>query len=68
MVEVEEFISLVPKQGLKVLGTLATSPAVYEKTINFVESRIQLKNFVEEISLKDTRTSLAWINEDKFIL
>ena len=50
MVEVEEFISLVSKQGLKVLGTLATSPAVYEKTINFVESRIQLKNFVEEIS------------------
>ena len=33
-----------------------------------MEARILPKHFAEEISLKDTRTSLVWINEDKFFL
>ena len=50
MVEVDEIISVVPKHGFKVLGTRDPTQALYEKTINFVESTIHLKNFVEEIS------------------
>ena len=68
MVEVDQIISVVPKHGFNVPGTRDPSRALYEKTINFVVSMIQLKNFVEEISWKDTRTSLAWINAYKFIL
>ena len=68
MVEVDEVISVVPKQGFKVPDTRDTSNVVNEKPINFVESRIQVKHFVEGNSKKDTRTSLTYINEDKFIL
>ena len=50
MVEVDEIILVVPKHGFKVPGTRDPSRAFYEKTINFVESTIQMKNFVEEIS------------------
>ena len=50
MVEVDEIILVVPKHGFKVPGTRDPSRAFYEKTINFVESTILLKNFVEEIS------------------
>ena len=50
MVEVDQIISVVPKHGFNVPGTRNPSRALYEKTINFVESTIQLKNFVEEIS------------------
>ena len=50
MVEVDEVMSAVPKQRFKVLGTRDPSRALSEKTINIVESTIQLKNFVEEIS------------------
>ena len=50
MVEVDEIISVVPKHGFKVPGTRDPMRALYEKTINFVEATIQLKNFVEEIS------------------
>ena len=50
MVKVNEIISVVPKHGFKVPGTRDPSRALTEKTINFVESMIQLKNFVEEIS------------------
>ena len=50
MVEVDEIISVVPKHSFKVPGTRDPSRALYEKTINFVKSTIQLKNFIEEIS------------------
>ena len=50
MVEVDEIISVVPKHSFKVPRTLDPSRALYEKTINFVKSTIQLKNFIEEIS------------------
>ena len=68
MMEVDEIILAVHKQGFKVPNTRDPSMVLNEKTINFVESRNQLKHFVEEMSKKDTRTSLAWINEEKFIL
>ena len=68
MVEFDEVSSVVPKQGFKVPDTRDTSNVVNEKTINFVESRSQVKDFVEENSMKDTRTSLACINEENFIL
>ena len=68
MVEVVEVILAVPKQGFKVPDTREPSKALKEKSINFVESRSQLKHFAEEISKKDTRMSLAWRNEDKFIV
>ena len=50
MVEVDEIISVVPKHDFKVPGTRDSSRELYEKTINFVKSTIQLKNFIEEIS------------------
>ena len=50
MVEVDKAISAVPKQGFIVPGTRDPSEELYEKAINFVESRIQLQHFVEEIS------------------
>ena len=68
MVEDDEVMSAVPKQGFKVVDTRDPSKAVNEKTINFLLSRIQLKHFVAKISYEYTRTSLPWIKEDKFIL
>ena len=50
MVKVNEIISVVPKHGFKVPGTRDPLAGLVEKTINFVESTIHLKNFVEEIS------------------
>ena len=50
MVEVDEIILVVPKHGFKVPGTRDPSQALYDKTINFVKSTIQLKNFVDGIS------------------
>ena len=50
MVELDEIISVVPKHSFKVPGTRDPSRALYEKTINFVKSTIQLKNFVDGIS------------------
>ena len=50
MVEVDEIITVVPKHGFKVPGTRDPTQALYEKTINFVKSTIQLKIFIEEIS------------------
>ena len=50
MVEVDEVVSAVPKQGFKLLDTRDPSKALNEKTINFLQSRIQLKHFVEKIS------------------
>ena len=50
MAEVDEAMSTVPKQGFIVPGTRDPLEELYEKAINFVESRIQLQHFVEEIS------------------
>ena len=50
MVEVDQIISVVPKHDFKVPSIQDPSLALYEQTINFVVSMIQLKNFVEEIS------------------
>ena len=50
MVELDVIISVVPKHSFNDPGTCDPSRALYEKTINFVEATIQLKNFVEEIS------------------
>ena len=50
MVEVDEVVSAVPKQGFRLLDTRDPSKALNEKTIKFLYSRIQLKHFVEKIS------------------
>ena len=68
MVEVDDVISAVPEQGLKVPDTREPLKALDEHNINFVESRRKLNHMEEEISKNVTRTSLAWINEDKFIV
>ena len=68
MVEVDDVISTVPEQGLKVPDTREPLKALDENTINFVESRSKLKHIVAEIFETVTRTSLALINEDKFIV
>ena len=68
MVEVDDVISAVPEQGLKVPDTREPLKALDKNTINFVESRSKLKNMVAEIFETVTRTSLALINEDKFIV
>ena len=50
MVEVDEAMSAVPKQVIIVPGTRDPSEELYETAVNFVESRIQLQHFIEEIS------------------
>ena len=50
MVKVDKIILVVPKQGINVPGIRDPSQAIYEKTVNFVELRIQHNHFAKEIS------------------
>ena len=47
MLEIDEVIWAIPKQGFKVLDTRDPSNALNEKTLGFMESRVQHKHFVD---------------------